>query len=115
MPSKVFRSIHLHINPEQPDDDDATKVTTPWFCDLSLLTMASDPTVIFAIGLDDPLLDRFMYCTSLNVSVKQTLFVNAHDAGLALAFQRPYAMLRRQPNSSESRPSGRSCTSSRSP
>ena len=96
---KVFRAISLHVNPEQPDE---TPATVPWLCDLSFLTSAANPTSIFAIGLDDPLLNRFMFCTSICVSVKETLFLDNHDLadGLALRHDRPYAMLRRQQNSS---------------
>jgi hypothetical protein len=96
--SRIFRAIPLHVNPDQPEDDE----TLPWLCDLSMLSSSTNPTSIFAIGIDDPLQDRFLFCTSICVSVKETLYLDNHGLadGLALHHQRPYAMLRRQQNSS---------------
>lgn len=98
MSTKVFRSIPLHVNPELPGDEGANQ-TIPWFCNLSLLASAANPTSIYAIGLDDPLIDRFMYCTLLNVSVRQTMVVIAEDI-VGEGRERPFSVLRRQPNSS---------------
>jgi hypothetical protein len=99
-PSKRFYAIPLHINPSNDGMDDIQE-EIPWLCDLSLLASANDPTSIFAIGLDDPEIHRFMFCTSLCVTVKERMLIHdAHDAVLALQHQRSFAMLRRQQNSS---------------
>ena len=94
---KVFRAIPMHVNPDQPD-----AVTTPWLCDLSFIASAANHTSIFALGLDDPLMTRFMFCTSICVSVKEAMFADTPGLaeGLALHSQRPYAMMRREQNSS---------------
>jgi hypothetical protein len=97
---KVFRAIPLHVNPEQPGDEESS--STPWLCDLSFLASAVNPASIFAIGLDDPELNRFMFCTAICVSVKEPIvFPTATDEvenALALHHQRSFAMLRRQQN-----------------
>lgn len=106
---KLFRSIPLDINP--PADEIAIPIvpvlsysaaSPPWHCDLSLLVASAAPATVFAIGLDDPLQHRHLFCTSLGVTVKELLEFDAdagpiHD-GLALQHQRAFAMLRRQQN-----------------
>jgi hypothetical protein len=97
---KVFRSIPLHVNPEQPGDEEPTP-SAPWLCDLSFLASTVNPASIFAIGLDDPEINRFMFCKSICVSVKETLVIPQHEHNpMALHHQRSYAMLRRQQSSS---------------
>jgi hypothetical protein len=97
--SKTFHSIPLHVNPEQPEN---VPPVEPWLCDVSFLSSSANPSSVYAIGLDDPTLERFMFCTSLCVSVKEivTIDPDGFDGGLALHHQRPYAMMRRQQNSS---------------
>ena len=94
---KVFRAIPLHINPGKRDADDE-----PWLCDLSLLVSTASPNSVFAIGLDDSHHDRFLFCTSLSVAVKQMLYVDEDDpeGGLALQHQRDFALRLRQQNQS---------------
>lgn len=99
--AKVFRAIPLHINPDSVENE---TTNTPWLCDLSLLSSTTDPTSIFAMGLDDPEMDRFLFCTALCVSVKETFEADFGPPTVPDVFtlnhQRPYAMLRRQQNSS---------------
>ena len=99
--TKVFRAIPLHINPDSAENE---TTNTPWLCDLSLLSSTADPTSIFAMGLDDPEMDRFLFCTALCVSVKETFGADFGPPTVPDVFtlnhQRPYAMLRRQQNSS---------------
>jgi len=94
---KVFRAIPLHINPGKEDADDE-----PWLCDLSLLVSAASPYCVFAMGLDDPQHDRFLFCKSLSVGIKEPLYIDADDTdtGLALQHQRDYELLQRQQNQS---------------
>ena len=96
--SRTFRAIPLHVNPDQPEGGE----TLPWLCDLSMLSSSANPTIICAIGIDDPLQNRFLFCTSICVSVKETMYFDDHGLvdGLALRHDRPFAMLRRQQNAS---------------
>ena len=101
---RTFISIPLNINPHNPDDGDAPPDKLPWMCDLLIMVSAVKPTDIFAIGIDDPSLDRHMFCTSMSVAIKQQLIAydvldDAVVGGFALHHQRPYEMLRRQQNS----------------
>ncbi len=98
--TKVFRAIPLHVNPEQPDDEESGP-SAPWFCDISFLASAVDPDSVFAIGLDDPEMNRFMFCKSICVSIKETMVVPHHeDNPIELHHQRSFAMLRRQQSAS---------------
>ena len=94
---KVFRAIPLHINPGEKDADDE-----PWLCDLSLLVSAASPYNVFAMGIDDPHHDRFLFCKSLSVMVKEPLYIDADEpnTGLALQHQRDYELRQRQQNQS---------------
>jgi hypothetical protein len=102
---KTFHSIPMHMNP--PEDD--TAESAPWHCNLSFLASKTDPTSIFAIGIDDPLIDRHLFCTSLSIQVKDTLVVDVHEGDgappdasnhIPFLYERPYVMLRRQQNAS---------------
>jgi hypothetical protein len=99
---KTFHSIPMHMNPSTPSFS-ADTALPPWHCNLQFLASSADPTSVFAIGLDDPSIDRFLFCASLGVCVKESLVVDMTggvDSGFAVHHQRPYAMLLRQKNSS---------------
>jgi hypothetical protein len=104
---RTFLSLPLVINLHNPAaDGDAPPDKLPWTCDLLIMVSALKPTDIFAIGIDDPNLDRHMFCTSMSVAIKQQFIAydDIHGTvsdidGFALHQQRPYAMLRRQQNS----------------
>jgi hypothetical protein len=103
---RTFLSLPLDINPHNPDGGDAPPDKLPWTCDLLIMVSALKPTDIFAIGIDDPSLDRHIFCTSMSVAIKQRFLsydgvqvpLSSTD-GFALRHQRPYAMMRRQQNS----------------
>ena len=90
MQSNIFRSIPLHVNPE---DD-----TQPWHCDLMLLTSPTTPTCIFAVGLDDPSIDRHLFCTSMCVCVNQSVLIDQDP--VAFQQQRQFEMKLRMQSSS---------------
>jgi hypothetical protein len=110
---KAFHAIPMHMNPPDEDhrSDNPTAAAPPpsssppssssseWHCNLLFLSSAADPASIFAISVEDPLIDRHLFCTSLGVSVKEVLEFDDHGSaanGLALHHERPYAMLQRQ-------------------
>lgn len=97
---KTFHCIPLHIN---PSTDDVDQSIPHWLCNLKFLSSTASPTSVFAIGLDDLTTPRHVYCTSLSVTVKETIVLHPDDQtsdSLALHYQRPYAMMRRQQNAS---------------
>ena len=96
--AKTFHHIPLHVNPIADDDDEEEEA---WLCDLKFLSSTACPTCVFSIGLDDPSTCRYIYCTSLNVSVKEVIVLqldNDIENSLALHFQRQNAVIRRQNN-----------------
>lgn len=115
---KVFHTIPLLVSLGS-DTADGRGGAPSWPCDLRMLCAGDASASVFAIGLEDGRLDRHVYCTSMNVTVKQPIFAavqpapaagGAGDAAdppsdaagasvLAIYHPRPFALLRRQQNS----------------
>ncbi len=131
--NKVFHTIPLRacLNPGEGFDDSAATTTVAatnekgarlsstgsdpnavakrvWPCDLRFLSADDASASVFAIGLEDTQLDQHVYCTSMNVTVKQPILVaqpfqqqqqqGAAPSALAIYHPRPFALLRRQQN-----------------